>query len=286
VRPEEDHSSLESLTKALSRATGIRFALPEAVPHEDGALAAPRETLTAPGETLTAPGETLTAPGETLLTFAQQPLYSLQTGAVQMSSSRSEYCGDYFDCFSDGKGREVLVISDGMGTGGRAAVDSALATEIFSVLTRSGISFGGAVGVANQALLLKSCEETLATVDAAGVNLYTGEVEFCKAGGAASYLRRRGKASRVELSALPAGILREIRPAQHRAVLESGDILVLVSDGVLCGQEDWLCAEIEPWEGTMQALAEHLASLAVRRRETSEREDDLTVVCAMLEGAG
>ena len=129
----------------------------------------------------------------------------------------------------------------------------------------------------------------MATIDAAGVNLYTGEVEFCKAGGAASYLRRRGKAARVELSALPAGILRDIRPAQHRALLEAGDILVLVSDGVLCGQEDWLCAEIEPWQGSMQALAEHLATLAVQRREGgplgrgSEREDDLTVVCAMLE---
>jgi len=68
---------------------------------------------------------------------------------------------------------------------------------------------------------------------------------------------------------------------------------VLVSDGVLCGQEDWLCAEIEPWEGSMQALAEHIASLAVMRREggpdgllgRSEREDDLTVVCAQLESS-
>jgi len=263
VCPQEDHSSLEVLTRAISRATGIRFAPPELAP---ASLEAPR-------------GD------DAVLVFAQQPLYRLQTGAVQMSSSRSEYCGDYFDCFGDGRGREVLVISDGMGTGGRAAVDSALATEIFSVLTRSGISFAGAVGVANQALLLKSCEETLATIDAAGVNLYTGEVEFCKAGGAASYLRCGGRASSVELSALPAGILREIRPAQHRAMLESGDILVLVSDGVLCGQEDWLCAEIEPWEGAMQALAERLATLAVQKRQSSEREDDLTVVCAMLEGA-
>ncbi|MCL2300242.1 MAG: serine/threonine-protein phosphatase, partial [Firmicutes bacterium] len=115
-------------------------------------------------------------------------------------------------------------------------------------------------------------------------NLYTGEVEFCKAGGAPSYLRRRGKATCVELSALPAGILREIRPARQRAMLEAGDILVLVSDGVLCGAEDWLCAELERWEGTaMQALAEHLASVAVQNRQGSEREDDLTVICAMLE---
>ena len=258
VRPEEDRSSLDALTRAVSRATGICFAPPEVSPAEEGAL----------------------------LTFAQQPLYSLQTGAVQMSSSRSEYCGDYFDCFRDGRGREVLVISDGMGTGGRAAVDSALATEIFSVLTRSGLGFAGAVGIANQALLLKSCEESLATLDIAGVNLYTGEAELCKAGGAAGYLRRRGRASCVELSALPTGILREIRPAQHHVMLEAGDILVLVSDGVLCGREDWLCGEIEPWEGTMQALAEHLASLAVQKRESSEREDDLTVVCAKLEERG
>jgi len=258
VRPGDDRSSLETLTKALSRATGIRFAPPEAAaPSEEG----------------------------TLLTFAQRPLYQLRTGAVQMSSSRSEYCGDYFDCFADGRGREVLVISDGMGTGGRAAVDSALATEIFSVLTRSGLSFAGAVGIANQALLLKSREETLATIDAAGVNLYTGEVEFCKAGGAASYLCHRGMASQVELRALPAGILREIRPAEQRAVLESGDILVLVSDGVLCGAEDWVCGELEGWQGPMQALAEHLASLAVQKRRGSEREDDLTVLCAMLENA-
>jgi len=264
VRPaDDDHSGLDTLTRAISRATGIRFAPPEAAPAP---ASAPQEEWT-------------------LLTFAQQPLYRLQTGAVQMSSSRSEYCGDYFDCFSDGRGREILVVSDGMGTGGRAAVDSALATEIFSVLTRSGLSFAGAVGIANQALLLKSCEETLATIDAAGVNLYTGEAEFCKAGGAAGYLRRRGKVSRVELSALPAGILRDIRPARHSAVLEAGDILVLVSDGVLCGQEDWLCPELEQWRGPMQALAERLASLAVRRRQGSEREDDLTVVCAMLENA-
>jgi len=90
---------------------------------------------------------------------------------------------------------------------------------------------------------------------------------------------------RVELSALPAGILREISPAGQRAMLEAGDVLVLVSDGVLCGAEDWICGELKQWDGpTMQALAEHLASIAVQRRQGSEREDDLTVVCAMLEG--
>ena len=262
VRPQADSSSRHELLRALQRATGIAFGLPQTAP-----LA----------------GE----PGTALLTFAQQPLYQFATGAVQLSSSNSSYCGDYFDCFNDGQGREVLVISDGMGTGGRAAVDSALATEIFSALARSGLSFAGAMRMANQALLLKSCEESLATLDAAGVNLYTGQVEFCKAGGAVSFLRQGGKAQKVELSALPAGILRSINPAVHSAQLSAGDIVVLVSDGMLSGQENWLCEALEIWESDdMQALAEHLAARAVamRRNESgTAREDDLTVICGILD---
>ena len=147
VLPESDRSSREELTAAIGRATGIAFDLPARA--------------------------SVSGEAEVLLTFNQRPRYALETGAVQMSSSRSEYCGDFFDCFDDGNGREVLVISDGMGTGGRAAVDSALATEIFGALVRTDLSFEGAVRIANQALLLKSNEESLATIDAAGVNLYT-----------------------------------------------------------------------------------------------------------------
>ncbi|MDR2753169.1 MAG: SpoIIE family protein phosphatase [Oscillospiraceae bacterium] len=255
VHPREHHSTKKTLAAALTRATGIPFALSKTTPLAEGML----------------------------LTFAQAPRYRLETGAVQMSSSASAYCGDYFDCFDDGMGREVLVISDGMGTGGRAAVDSALAAEVFGALARCGVGFKNAVNVVNQALLLKSCDETLATLDVVGVNLYSGEVSFCKAGGSVSFLRQGAKVTRLELSALPAGILRTICPAQAQTTLAPGDILVMVSDGMLCGGDAWLCQALARWPGgTMQALADHLAALAVGQREQSAREDDLTVLCALL----
>ncbi|MDR1465874.1 MAG: serine/threonine-protein phosphatase [Oscillospiraceae bacterium] len=220
---------------------------------------------------------------ELLLTFAQRPLYHINLGAVQMSSAQSAYCGDYFDHFEDGRGRELLVISDGMGTGGRAAIDAALATEIFGNLVRSGLSFGCAMRVANAALMVKSPEETLATLDVAGIDLYSGQVEFCKAGGTVSFLLQGGKANRLELSALPAGILRGIRPAGCTVSLAEGDIVVLLSDGLLADSGDWICAALERWrdQGDMQALAEHLTELAVTRRGDA-REDDMTVLCAQL----
>ena len=88
VLPDADHSSREELTAAIGRATGIAFDLPARAPVSGGA--------------------------EILLTFNQRPRYALKTGAVQMSSGHSEYCGDFFDCFNDGSGREVLIISDGI----------------------------------------------------------------------------------------------------------------------------------------------------------------------------
>ncbi|MDR2524827.1 MAG: serine/threonine-protein phosphatase [Oscillospiraceae bacterium] len=255
----DDAARGEALLRAICRVTGVAFGNP---------------AVTA-----------LCGGDESSLLFAQRPSYHMNLGAVQMSSSESAYCGDYFDCFEDGRGREVLILSDGMGTGGRAAVDSALATEIFSSLARSGLSSSAAVRMANAALLVKSCEESLATIDAATVDLYTGEVEFCKAGGAVSFLRKEGKAERVELSALPAGILRNIHPATASTQIAAGDVVVLVSDGMLGESDDWLCEALAGWTegaGDMQALAEHLAALSVARRGGSEREDDLTVICARL----
>ncbi|MDR1928405.1 MAG: SpoIIE family protein phosphatase [Oscillospiraceae bacterium] len=259
ARLPEDIPPREAMARAVSRAVGAAFDPPVLEPSENDGC-------------------------ESVLTFPQRTGFRITLGAVQMSSSASDYCGDYFDCFGDGQGRELLVLSDGMGTGGRAAVDAALAAEIFSSLVRGGLQFPCAMRMANAALLVKSCEESLATLDAARINLYNGSVEFCKAGAALSFLRRGGKAAKVELPALPAGILSEIRPAQETASLREGDIVVLVSDGTVSDAGGWFCEALETWPegaGDMQALAEHLAGLAVTRRRES-REDDLTVICAQL----
>ena len=71
------------------------------------------------------------------------------------------------------------------------------------------------------------------------------------------------------------------------AKLEAEDIVVLVSDGMVSDSGTWLCEALETWSdgaGDMQALAEHLAGLAVARRSDT-REDDLTVICCQLHRA-
>ena len=61
-----------------------------------------------------------------------------------------------------------------MGTGGRAAVDAAMASGLFSKLVKSGLGFDTALRIVNSALLAKSEEESFATLDLACFDFYTG----------------------------------------------------------------------------------------------------------------
>ena len=62
--------------------------------------------------------------------MSEKPVYRIQFGVAQHACDNAQLCGDSYDCFTDGKGRFVAIISDGMGTGGRAAVDGAMASNI------------------------------------------------------------------------------------------------------------------------------------------------------------
>ncbi len=219
----------------------------------------------------------------TLLTFSQRPSIKVRLGAAQISCQEDEYCGDYFECFDDGNGHEVMILSDGMGTGGRAAIDAALATEIFSSLVKAGIDYDCALRLTNSALLIKGIDESLATLDIVSIDLFSGKAEFSKAGGSASFVRKKNKVAALELSALPAGILREISFERAYANLEPGDVVIMVSDGIIGSDGSWIIAELKSWKGSSaQDLAQRIAELA-RHRRINGKEDDMTVICAIVE---
>jgi hypothetical protein len=58
-----------------------------------------------------------------------------------------------------------------------------------------------------------------------------------------------------------------------------------MSDGVTSEGTDWIRAEIESWrDGSAQDLSEHLC-LCAKRRLGDKKQDDITVMCAILEKA-
>lgn len=220
--------------------------------------------------------------GELYLTCSEKAPLTMRTGASQRTCGESVLCGDTFETFRDGRGRQLLLISDGMGTGGRAAVDAAMASGLFSKLIKAGLGFDAALRIVNSALLAKSEDESFATLDLACFDFYTGRCAVCKAGAAASFLRRGGKAEALERASIPAGILREARFSDFQTRLQPGDAVLLVSDGALGAGEGWILEELERFEGSnAQALADLISEEAARRR-TDGHEDDITAVAGIV----
>ena len=218
----------------------------------------------------------------TVVTFRQKPWMKMKVGKIQLSGEDSNICGDCLKDFSDEFGNRTVVLSDGMGTGGRAAVDAAMAAEYFGGLVENSVSFDNALKIVNSVLDLKSTSESLATIDAAHFNLFSGKVEFYKAGAAVSFVRKNGKCSVIESASLPAGILDDVSFAKEKVMLSKGDIVVMVSDGVTNGKTDWIVKEIEEFNRSNPDILAQKIAATVCDKSQGERRDDITVMVSIM----
>ncbi len=223
--------------------------------------------------------------GETFITLTEHAEYRVDIGVGQFSASRTGMCGDAYQYFNDGKGHFIMVLSDGMGTGGRAAVDGAMASGLMSRLLKAGFGYDCSLKILNSSMLFKSTDESLATMDIASIDLFTGMTELYKAGAAPTLVRRNGRTGKAESTSLPIGILRDVSFDRAAVRMSPGDILLLISDGAVSEGTEWIRAELESWrDGTAEDLAEYIGECA-RRRRSDNHEDDITVMAAIIQKA-
>ena len=229
---------------------------------------------------------TITNSGNSVyITLCEHANYKTDFGIGQISAKEDTVSGDAYSCFNDGKGHFVMILSDGMGTGGRAAVDGAMASGLMSELIKAGFSYDCSLKLLNSSMLFKSSDESLATLDIANIDLFTGEVRLYKAGAAPTLIRRSGSCGKAESNSLPIGILNSVSFDTARIRLKNEDIVVLLSDGATNGGTDWIKAELEAFrEGSAQNLAQHLCDCA-KRRQLPEYSDDITVMTAIIKKA-
>ncbi len=220
---------------------------------------------------------------DTFISASEHATFTAEVGAAQICSNDGAVCGDAYEYFFDGKGNLVMILSDGMGTGGRAAVDSAMASKVMSRLIKSGFGFDSALKILNSSMLFKSSDESTATIDIVCLDLFTGKTNLLKAGAAPTLVRRGGKASKAQSTSLPVGILRGINFDKAVITLKKDDIILMLSDGAVMGGTDWISAELESWTvGSAQALAQRISECAYRRRNDNH-QDDITVLAAIIQ---
>lgn len=220
--------------------------------------------------------------GMTRLSLCERASFRAELSYQQSCCGENEVCGDSCEYFYDAQGYVYLLISDGMGNGKRAAVDSRMTCSILEKLIKAGFGIAAAVRLLNSSLLIRSTDESLATIDLAKIDLYTGQAEFYKAGAAVTFLWTGNELVRVESGALPVGILEGAGLDKHSIRLHKEDLIVMVSDGAVSAGEGWLAETIRQ-NGRLSAkeLAILLCREAKERCE-SIHPDDITVLAARL----
>ncbi len=169
--------------------------------------------------------------GVTRLCMWEKTQYRLEIGKTQ-KPCEGNICGDTCESFTDGLGNAYVVISDGMGTGKHAALDSVMTASLLKKFLSAGVEYGAAIKLINSSMLLKSSEERFATLDIACVNLYTGKLDIIKSGAAATFIRMKDKVKKIECTGMPIGISSRCAPVFRSEILEEGDCVLMVSDGV------------------------------------------------------
>lgn len=214
----------------------------------------------------------------TVLTFTQKPQYDIVWGFKQIAKGDNRLCGDQIEALDDTNGNTVIILSDGMGTGKRAAIDATMTCSLMHKLLGSGFTFESALRLVNSALLIKSRDESLSTVDIVSINTYSGMCDFYKAGATVSYIRHKDETTIVRQSSLPVGILRDIDFARSSAELKNGDIVLMLSDGAVGEDDSWIEDELLSWStDNMQELSCHIADMA-RLKALPSVSDDITAI--------
>lgn len=216
------------------------------------------------------------------LVFLRKELFKIRMGSAAASCGNQRLCGDYFECFQT-ESKAYIILSDGMGTGGRAAIDSTMTVELFSRLIRAGVSLDSALSITNSALSVKSDDESLSTLDVAEIDLFDGSTVILKAGAAPSFYTVSGKVKTVEIPSTPLGILSNVKFNRYNLKLRGGDTLVMVSDGILGCGNNWLKDEIRSFAGGSDACGFSEEILGSARCRCGEKFDDMTVITAVAE---
>lgn len=213
------------------------------------------------------------------IVLSEVPVFDVEVGVYQHVFGGGKLCGDCVNCFVNGFGQFVALISDGMGTGGRAAVDSNMTVSILTNLLKAGLSENCALRVVNSALMVKSEDESLSTVDMINLDLFSGKAVMNKAGAPFSYVKKGGRLLKKSSKSLPVGILGDVKFASDSVNLRGGDVIVMVSDGATLKDEKWLEEIIRNFKDNDNCsdLAKTVVNEAIKRRNDGH-DDDITAV--------
>ena len=178
--------------------------------------------------------------------FLEEPAYYLLTGVAKAVKETEKISGDNYSFYETDNGKMVVILSDGMGSGEKACSDSERVIEMMERLLEAGFRKESAMQMINGALTATGKEDNMSTLDICEMNLYTGECEFIKVGAACTYIKRGRLVDRLSTQNFPLGVFGQLESEVLYRTLQSGDYVIMLSDGVLDALSQGIGEEILP----------------------------------------
>lgn len=214
--------------------------------------------------------------------FSEAGRYRMMYGVARMPREGENLSGDNFTYSEEVPGQVIMSVSDGMGSGEQASLESRRVVELAQQLLETGFSARATLKMVNTVLMLVGAEQHPATLDLCCVDLHTGVLEAMKLGAVATFVLSGNGVEVLEAGEVPAGVIGTVEPVLLSRKLWDGDRVVMVTDGVLeaCPGEDKEGSMREYIEGmevhSVQEMAEELLQFACR--EEGPRDDMMVLV--------
>ncbi len=208
---------------------------------------------------------------------SERSLYDAQIKMFQKNKNGNRQNGDCCDCFNDGRGSVFMILSDGMGSGSRARIDSVFTCTMLSKMLRAGIDFDASVEMLNTSLLVKSSDESFATLDVCRINLYNGEISLYKAGSAETFIRCGKSFAKLDGSGLPLGSGLPANGTKSQFSVAVGDVIIMTSDGAAL-DETWLEQLVMRDKNANLDKIINTIGEALRLSSGKNDDDDITVI--------
>ncbi len=209
--------------------------------------------------------------------------YKVMTWIAKKSALDNNVSGDSYTFFENKGGLYIAALGDGMGTGKKAYTRSNTVMSLIECLYDDYTDHTTAINIINSFLAFKTEQESFSTTDLCVLNMYSGEVEFIKAGGCSTFVHNGKDVKLLSSNSAPIGILNKPNTFSVKEQVENTLVSVMLTDGITdtVGEADirYIISKCE--YDDYQHLADEILKTALHKSDNQAKDDMLVMVNKM-----
>ena len=221
----------------------------------------------------------------TVFELVEDTKYRLIQGAARRPREGEAVSGDSYAFIYLDSGQVLMSLSDGMGSGERAKEDSELMINLLEQMVDTGFQRRSALRMINSLMMLQGDRQLFSTMDLSVIDLYSGICEFIKIGASSTFIKRGSQVECVTSGSLPMGVFPEMDCEGFCRNLFDGDIIVMVSDGVVnrfSHGNEAICTLLSEMDiSNPNGMASEILNEALDRPGEVQQDDMTVLVCTV-----